>query len=42
MPDFNRQIIDEFHSNGGKVGGMFQGATLRCCTTVAPRRAPSA
>ena len=28
MPDFNRQIIDEFHSNGGKVGGMFQGATL--------------
>ena len=28
MPDFNQQIIDEFHSNGGKVGGMFQGATL--------------
>jgi len=28
MPDFNRQIIDEFHSNGGKVGGMFQDATL--------------
>jgi deazaflavin-dependent oxidoreductase (nitroreductase family) len=28
MPDFNQQIIDEFHANDGRVGGMFEGATL--------------
>jgi deazaflavin-dependent oxidoreductase (nitroreductase family) len=28
MPDFNQQIIDEFHANGGQVGGMFENATL--------------
>ncbi|HEV2310187.1 MAG TPA: nitroreductase family deazaflavin-dependent oxidoreductase [Acidimicrobiia bacterium] len=28
MPDFNQQIIDEFHANDGRVGGMFDGATL--------------
>lgn len=28
MPDFNQQIIDEFHANGGRVGGMFEGSTL--------------
>ncbi len=28
MPDFNQQIIDEFHANGGQVGGMFEHATL--------------
>jgi deazaflavin-dependent oxidoreductase (nitroreductase family) len=28
MNDFNQQIIDEFRANGGKVGGMFQGAPL--------------
>jgi hypothetical protein len=26
--DWNRQIIDEFHANGGKVGGQFEGAPL--------------
>jgi deazaflavin-dependent oxidoreductase (nitroreductase family) len=26
--DWNRRIIDEFRANGGKVGGMFAGATL--------------
>ena len=26
--DFNHQIIDEFRSNGGKVGGQFDGARL--------------
>jgi deazaflavin-dependent oxidoreductase (nitroreductase family) len=26
--DFNRQIIDEFRSNDGVVGGPFEGATL--------------
>lgn len=23
--DFNAQIIDEFHANDGRVGGMFDG-----------------
>jgi deazaflavin-dependent oxidoreductase (nitroreductase family) len=27
-PDFNAQIIDEFHANQGVVGGMFEGLTL--------------
>ena len=26
--DFNAQIIEEFHANGGRVGGMFEGGTL--------------
>jgi deazaflavin-dependent oxidoreductase (nitroreductase family) len=26
--DFNAQIIDEFHANEGRVGGMFEGNTL--------------
>jgi deazaflavin-dependent oxidoreductase (nitroreductase family) len=26
--DFNAQIIDEFRANEGRVGGMFDGATL--------------
>lgn len=25
---FNRQVIDEFRANAGKVGGMFEGAPL--------------
>ena len=28
MPDFNEQIVDEFRTNGGQVGGMFEHATL--------------
>ena len=29
MPsDFNEKIIEEFRANGGKVGGMFEGASL--------------
>jgi deazaflavin-dependent oxidoreductase (nitroreductase family) len=28
MTDFNRQVIDEFRANGGKVGGRFEGAPL--------------
>jgi deazaflavin-dependent oxidoreductase (nitroreductase family) len=28
MADFNSQIIDEFHANGGRVGGMFEGSSL--------------
>jgi len=26
--DFNAQIIEEFRANEGRVGGMFEGATL--------------
>jgi deazaflavin-dependent oxidoreductase (nitroreductase family) len=26
--DFNKQIIDEFHANEGRVGGMFEGLPL--------------
>jgi len=26
--DWNKQIIDEFHANGGKVGGPFEGAPV--------------
>ena len=28
MNDWNKQIIDEFHANGGKVGGPFEGAPV--------------
>ncbi|WP_116201102.1 nitroreductase family deazaflavin-dependent oxidoreductase [Amycolatopsis circi] len=28
MSDWNQQIIDEFHANGGKVGGMFEGKNM--------------
>jgi deazaflavin-dependent oxidoreductase (nitroreductase family) len=27
-PDFNTQIIEEFHANDGRVGGMFEGSPL--------------
>ena len=32
--DWNRQIIEEFHANGGKVGGQFAGFTLLLLTTT--------
>jgi deazaflavin-dependent oxidoreductase (nitroreductase family) len=28
VQDWNRKIIDEFHANGGKVGGPFAGAPV--------------
>ena len=34
MSDWNRQIIEEFRSNGGKVGGSFKGAPLLLLTTT--------
>jgi deazaflavin-dependent oxidoreductase (nitroreductase family) len=44
---FNRQLIEEFRANGGKVGGMFAGAPLLLLTTTGaksgqPRVAPLA
>jgi deazaflavin-dependent oxidoreductase (nitroreductase family) len=36
MNDFNRQIIEEFRANEGRVGGPFQGAPMvLLCTTGA-------
>lgn len=35
--DWNRQIIEEFHANGGKVGGPFEGAPLLLLTTTGAR-----
>ncbi|MBV9392670.1 MAG: nitroreductase family deazaflavin-dependent oxidoreductase, partial [Verrucomicrobia bacterium] len=32
--DWNRKIIEEFHANGGKVGGPFEGANLLLLTTT--------
>ncbi len=34
MNDFNRQVIDEFRSNDGKVGGPFEGAPMILLTTT--------
>jgi deazaflavin-dependent oxidoreductase (nitroreductase family) len=47
MKAFNKSIVDEFHANGGKVGGPFEGATLLLLTTTGaksgqPRLAPLA
>ncbi|MGH3676265.1 MAG: nitroreductase family deazaflavin-dependent oxidoreductase [Mycobacterium sp.] len=47
MKAFNQSIVDEFHANGGKVGGPFEGATLLLLTTTGaksgqPRLAPLA
>ena len=32
--DWNRQIIEEFRTNGGKVGGPLEGVTLLLLTTT--------
>ena len=37
MSDWNKQIIDEFHANGGKVGGPFEGANMLLLTTTGAR-----
>ena len=34
MNDFNRNLIDEFRQNGGKVTGMFENAPLLLLTTT--------
>jgi len=35
--DFNKQIMAEFHANGGKVGGPFQGADILILTSTGAR-----
>ncbi|HYZ69977.1 MAG TPA: nitroreductase family deazaflavin-dependent oxidoreductase [Mycobacterium sp.] len=47
MKAFNNSIVEEFRSNGGKVGGPFEGATLLLLTSTGaksgqPRLAPLA
>ena len=47
MKAFNKNIVDEFRANGGKVGGPFEGATLLLLHTTGaksgqPRLAPLA
>lgn len=37
MSDFNEQVIEEFRANGGRVGGMFEGASLLLLTTTGAR-----
>jgi deazaflavin-dependent oxidoreductase (nitroreductase family) len=34
MNEFNRNVIEEFRSNGGKVGGPFEGAPMLLLTTT--------
>ncbi|WP_326797810.1 nitroreductase/quinone reductase family protein [Streptomyces sp. NBC_01808] len=35
--EFNRRVIEEFRANGGRVGGMFEGAPLVLLTTTGSR-----
>ena len=35
--EFNRNLIEEFRTNNGKVGGMFEGAPLLLLTTTGAR-----
>ncbi|MGH2688719.1 MAG: nitroreductase family deazaflavin-dependent oxidoreductase [Actinomycetota bacterium] len=37
MNDWNRNIIEEFRANGGKVGGRFEGADLLLLHTTGAR-----
>jgi deazaflavin-dependent oxidoreductase (nitroreductase family) len=37
MNDFNSRVIEEFRSNGGKVGGQFRGAPLLLLTSTGAR-----
>ncbi len=37
MTDFNTQIIEEFRSKGGKVGGPFEGAPMLLLHTIGAR-----
>ena len=34
MNDWNKKVIEEFRANGGKVSGMFAGASLLLLTTT--------
>ena len=34
MNDWNKKVVEEFRANGGKVGGMFEGAPLLLLTNT--------
>jgi deazaflavin-dependent oxidoreductase (nitroreductase family) len=34
LDDMNRQVVEEFRANGGKVGGFFEGSDIVLLTTV--------
>ncbi|HEY8093474.1 MAG TPA: nitroreductase family deazaflavin-dependent oxidoreductase [Acidimicrobiales bacterium] len=34
MNEFNQKVIEEFRANGGKVGGMFEGAPMLLLTST--------
>ncbi|EOD64878.1 hypothetical protein H480_29536 [Amycolatopsis vancoresmycina DSM 44592] len=34
MNDFNKQIVEEFRANEGRVGGMFEGKNVLLLTTI--------
>lgn len=47
LDDFNRNVVEEFRANGGKVGGPFEGGTLLLLHTIGaksgrPRLSPLA
>jgi deazaflavin-dependent oxidoreductase (nitroreductase family) len=37
LDDMNRQVLEEFRANGGKVGGFFEGENIVLLTTVGAR-----
>ncbi len=39
MSDWNKQVIEEFRENSGKVGGFFEGATLLLLHTIGAKSA---
>jgi hypothetical protein len=41
LNDFNRQLIEEYRTNGGKVTGQFAGAALLLLTTTGARSGQS-
>ncbi|MDA2891077.1 nitroreductase family deazaflavin-dependent oxidoreductase [Mycolicibacterium sp. BiH015] len=41
LDEFNRKIVEEFRSNGGKVGGPFEGGTLLLLHTTGAKSGKS-
>lgn len=41
MNEFNAKVIDDFRSNGGKVGGQFDGAPMVLLTTTGAKSGAS-
>jgi deazaflavin-dependent oxidoreductase (nitroreductase family) len=37
IDDFNKRVMAEFHANGGKVGGRFEGADILILTSTGAR-----